>query len=245
MSERVPRSRVDFDGLLVIDKPVGCSSMDVVRRVRRAAGGAKTGHAGTLDPLASGVVICCLGRATKAVPRLMDLPKTYVAEVDMSAFTSTDDREGQRQEVAVAVPPDATMVAAALPQFVGHILQRPPAFSAVHIDGQRSYKLARRGQAVMPLPRAVRIDAIVMLAYAWPILALRIDCGKGTYIRALARDLGGALHTGGHLRSLRRTAVGPYRLQRAMPLDDLPPALVPSDLLATADHADTGAVERR
>lgn len=231
MTDGAAKGRGGFDGLLIIDKPVGCSSMDVVRRVRRAAGGAKTGHAGTLDPLASGVVVCCLGRATGVVPRLMDMRKTYVAEVDLAAFTRTDDREGERQEVAVASPPDRRAVEAALSRFVGEILQRPPAFSAVHIDGQRAYKLARRGQTVSPPPRTVRIDAMELLNYDWPMLTLRIDCGKGTYIRSLARDLGEALGTGGHLRSLRRTAVGPYDVGRAVALDDLPPALSPSDLL--------------
>jgi tRNA pseudouridine55 synthase len=231
MTDGARRTGGGFDGLLVIDKPAGCSSMDVVRRVRRAAGGVKTGHAGTLDPLASGVVICCLGSATRVVPRLMDLPKTYVAEVDLSAFTPTDDREGQRQEVLVPVPPDAAAVTAALPAFIGEIQQRPPAFSAVHVQGRRAYKLARRGEAVVLPPRMVRIDGIELLDYTWPVAALRIDCGKGTYIRSLARDLGAALGTGGHLQSLRRTAVGPYHVGAALRLDDLPAALSPEHLL--------------
>lgn len=229
-----------LSGLLVVDKPLGCSSMDVVRLVRRAAGRVKTGHAGTLDPLASGVVICCLGRATKAVPRLMEMAKTYVAEVDLSAFTATDDREGwdreggsggEREVVDVAEPPDRAAVEAVLPGFVGEIAQRPPAFSAVHVHGKRAYKLARQGEVVELPARVVRIDAIELLAYDWPVARMRIDCGKGTYIRSLARDLGKALGTGGHLASLRRTVVGPYRVEDGVGLDALPERITRDMLL--------------
>jgi tRNA pseudouridine55 synthase len=213
--------RAKLRGLLVVDKPAGPSSMDVVRRVRRAAGGVKTGHAGTLDPLATGVLICCLGGATRSVDRLMNLPKVYEAHVDLSAFTSTDDREGQREEVAVARPPAREQVEAACASLVGVIEQAPPAFSAVHVKGQRAYKLARRGQAVDLPARPVRIDAVEVLSYAWPMLSLRITCGRGTYIRSLARDIGKRLGTGGHLAALRRTAVGPYTLEQALPLDQL------------------------
>ncbi len=233
-----------LSGLLVIDKPVGCSSMDVVRRVRRAAAGGiavrgrrprvKVGHAGTLDPLACGVVICCLGAATRAVPSLMDLPKTYVAQVDLSAFTATDDREAPLEPVDVPRPPDRAVIENMLPRFVGLIAQRPPAFSAVHVRGRRAYHLARQGQTVEIGPRTVRIDALELLDYAWPIATLRIDCGKGTYIRSLARDLGAAMGTGGHLASLCRMAVGPYRVQKAMSLDDLPAVLTAEDLLPVA-----------
>jgi len=229
-----PKTREDgsaCSGLLVVDKPVGLSSMDVVRRVRRAAGGVKTGHAGTLDPLATGVVICCLGQATRCVGQLMDLAKTYETQVDLSAFTSTDDREGERELVTVSQPPSESVLRDALEQFVGWIEQRPPAYSAVHVNGQRAYKLARSGQEVSLEARPVRIDRIELLAYEWPIAALRVVCGKGTYIRSLARDLGKALGTGGHLASLRRTAVGPYDVQMAVTLDDLPSPLEQRHLL--------------
>jgi len=223
--------REALEGLLVVDKPVGWSSMDVVRRVRRAAGGAKTGHAGTLDPLASGVVVCCLGRATKAVPRLMDRGKVYLAEVDLSAFTTTDDREGERHEVAVSDPPDEARIDAVLRGFLGVIQQVPPAHSAVHVGGQRAYQRARRGESVELDPRPVRIDAIERLAYTWPLLSIRICCGKGTYIRSLARDVGQALGCGGHLATLRREAVGEYTLARAVTAERLESPLTPEALL--------------
>jgi len=226
-----------FDGLVIVDKPVGPSSMDVVRCVRRAASRTfnrkvKTGHAGTLDPLASGVVICCLGKATKHVDRLMGLPKVYEAEVDLSAFTTTDDREGEREEVAVAAPPARDAIDCALAGFIGDIAQTPPVFSAVHVDGHRAYKLARRGETVELASRTVRIDAIDVLGYAWPTLSLRIACGKGTYIRSLARDVGRVLGTGGHLAALRRTAVGPYTVERAFPLARYDEPLDPADVTA-------------
>jgi tRNA pseudouridine55 synthase len=231
------RRRTDapaIHGLLVVDKPLVWSSMDVVRRVRRAAGGVKTGHAGTLDPLATGVVVCCLGKATREVEKLMGLTKVYEAEVDLSAFTATDDREGDRQEVAVATPPVELQVRAALAGFVGHIEQTPPAFSAVHVAGRRAYKLARKGEAVELPSRTVRVDAIELLEYAWPVARLRITCGRGTYVRSIARDLGAALKTGGHLASLRRRAVGPYDLTMAVTAERLERPITQGDLIDPA-----------
>lgn len=231
MGRRIKNRNPALNGLLVVDKPLHLSSMGVVRRVRRAAGGAKTGHAGTLDPLATGVVICCLGKATRAVEQLMGLTKGYDAVVDLSAFTATDDREGERQEIEVAVPPDRALIGGVCDRFIGSIEQTPPAFSAVHIDGQRAYRLARQG-AVVDIPsKVVRIDAIELLDYAWPMLSLRITCGRGTYIRSLARDLGEALGTGGHLASLRRTAVGPYRVEDAWTLERCEGGIEAEDLL--------------
>ncbi|MCK6475012.1 MAG: tRNA pseudouridine(55) synthase TruB [Planctomycetes bacterium] len=212
----------DLHGLIVIDKPVGFTSMDVVRRLRRAAGNCKTGHAGTLDPLASGVLVCAFGRATRAIDRLMALTKVYETTVDLSAFTETDDAEGARNEVAVETPPSREDVARALEGLTGTIEQTPPAYSALKVDGRPAYKYARKGQAVELKPRKVRVDTIELLSYAWPELDLRVTCGKGTYIRSLARQIGGKLGTGGHLKALRRTAVGPYTLAQAVGFDALP-----------------------
>jgi tRNA pseudouridine55 synthase len=219
------------EGLLVVDKPLGWSSMEVVRRVRRAAGGVKTGHAGTLDPLATGIVVCCLGKATRLVEQIMGLPKVYEAQVDLSAFTTTDDREGPRTEVTVAAPPSEEALRAALASFVGHVAQTPPAYSAIHIGGQRAYKLARRGEDVELAARTVRIDVIALLAYVWPLARVRVDCGRGTYIRALARDLGVKLGTGGHLAALRRTAVGRFDLTLAVTAERLTRPITQNDLL--------------
>jgi len=205
--------------------------MDVVRHVRRAAGGAKTGHAGTLDPLATGVLVCCLGRATKQVDTLMGLPKCYEVSIDLGAFTATDDREGDREEVECDVPPTRDTVDAVLSRFVGDIEQVPPAYSAVHVGGRRAYAMARRGEKVDLPARTVRVDGIDVIQYAWPILDLCIRCGKGTYIRSMARGIGTTLGTGGHLAALCRTAVGHFILDDAVALNQLKKPLQQEDLL--------------
>ena len=214
--------RHDLDGLLVVDKPLGMSSMDVVRRVRRAAGHAKTGHAGTLDPLATGVLVVCMGKATKAVDRLMGMAKVYETTIDLSAFTNTDDAEGEREEVAVSDPPSEQRVREVLAALTGDVEQVPPAYSAIKVGGQRAYKLARKGDDVVIPSRIVRIDGIELVRYDWPELEVVARCGKGTYIRSLARQIGGALGTGGYLTALRRTAIGPYVIEDAVTLDALP-----------------------
>ena len=225
-----------LSGLITVDKPVGPSSMDVVRQVRRAAAHGcghkrvKVGHADTLDPLASGLMICCLGQATRCVDQLMNLPKVYDAIVNLSAFSSTDDREGQFEPVSTH-PPTLEVVGDACGRFVGDIQQTPPVYSAVHVNGKRAYALARRGLQVQLKPRQVRIDQIELLDYSWPLVQLRISCGRGTYIRSLARDLGHELQTGGHLETLRRTAVGSYTVQQANPISRFEQSLYQEDLL--------------
>ncbi len=227
-----------MDGLIVVDKPQGLSSMDVVRRVRRAAArGAgvkriKCGHAGTLDPLATGVVVCGVGRATKRMAEVMGRTKVYEAGVDLSAFTATDDAEAPPEVVHVESPPTRQQVEAACAGFIGEIEQVPPAYSAVHVDGQRAYKLARQGEDVQLEARTVRIDAVELLDYAWPHATLRLTTGKGVYIRSVARDLGEALGTGGFLTSLRRTAVGGFTLAQARPIERFNEPITQADLLA-------------
>lgn len=229
---RKPRYRKSaMSGLLVVDKPLGWSSMDVVRKVRDAAGFVKTGHGGTLDPLATGVVICCIGSATRAVESLMGMPKVYDTRIDLSAFTKTDDAEAEREEVDVPTPPSEGQVRAALDAFVGEIEQVPPLYSAVHVDGKRAYKLARKGEEVELEARTVRIDAIDILAYDYPHLRVEVRCGKGVYVRSLARDLGKALGTGGYLSGLRRTAVGPYTVEEAVTAERLLQPIGQFDLL--------------
>lgn len=226
-----------LSGLLVIDKPLGWTSMDVVRKVRYMAGKGggrgkqKVGHAGTLDPLATGVLVMCLGKGTKLVEKLMGQAKVYEATVDLSAFTASDDAEMPREEVDVPTPPTADQVDAALEQQTGLIEQVPPNFSAVHVDGQRAYKAARQGETLELRPKQVRVDRIERLSYDWPKLELRITCGRGTYIRSIARDLGRLLGTGGHLTALRRTAVGAFTIDRAFPMDRLEGGLNQDDLI--------------
>ena len=205
-----------WTGFLVIDKPLGISSMAVVSKVRWAASrGAgvkksKCGHAGTLDPLATGVVICCCGKATKQIDRFMGLTKEYVAEVDLTAFTTTEDREGERTEVEPARGvPTREHVAAACASFVGEAVEQvPPRFSAIHVDGQRAYALARAGEDVKMKPRFVRIDAVELLDYAWPLATIACDLRKGhLHPKPRPRPGGGA----GHRRPPGQSAADGHR----------------------------------
>ncbi len=228
-----PRPRTT--GVIVIDKPKGITSMGAVAGVRRRAGGAKTGHAGTLDPLATGVLVMALGKATKIIDKLMATEKRYHTVIDLSAFTATDDREGEREEVEVDEPPSRADVGEALAHFRGPIMQRPPAHSAVKIDGRRSYKLARQGEGPEPKAREVVMHSLELVSYDWPLVELSLHCGKGMYVRSLARDLGGVLATGGHCASIRRTAVGPFTIEEATKLDDVPEPLVEEHLISVEE----------
>lgn len=225
-----------MDGILVLDKPRGISSMTAVAVVRRRAGGVKTGHAGTLDPRASGVLVLALGKATRSIDRLMATDKRYVTSIDLSAFTATDDDEAPREEVVVDQPPDERKIRSALEAFTGEVMQRPPAYSAMKIAGQRAYKLARAGKAPEMQARPVRVHSIRLLRLDWPLVELAIHCGKGFYVRSLARDLGVALGTGGHCVAIRRAAVGPFTIENATPLDDLADSIDQAALIPI-DHA--------
>jgi len=221
-------------GVLIIDKPLRMSSMDAVANVRHKIGRGRTfkvGHAGTLDPLATGVLVIAVGGATRSIDQLMATDKRYETTIDLSAFTSTDDCEGERVEIATAQACDEERIRQTLGRFTGAIMQSPPAFSAVKIGGQRAYKLARKGDAVAPPPRQVIVHGLQLVRFAWPLLELRIHCGKGFYVRSLARELGTSLGTGGHCVSIRRTAVGPFTLAMARRLDDLPASLAGDDLI--------------
>jgi tRNA pseudouridine55 synthase len=222
-------------GILVVDKPAGFTSMDAVALVRGKAGGAKTGHAGTLDPLATGVLVIALGRATKQIDRFMATDKRYRTVIDLSAVTVTDDLEGSRVEVEVAAPPAADDVRAALSAFVGTIWQQPPAHSAVKVGGKRAYALSRQGREPKLARRSVTVHGIDLVGYDWPLVEVDIHCAKGFYVRSLARDLGKALGTGGHCRSLRRTAVGPFTEAESVLLDDVPEPLEQAHLIALDD----------
>jgi len=224
--------RTAVNGVLVVDKPAGRTSFGVVADVRRRARGTRTGHAGTLDPLATGVLVVALGRATKIIDRIVGTEKVYLTRIDLGAFTATDDTEADREEVQVETPPRLEDVLAALEAFRGEFEQRPPAFSAIKIQGRRAYQMARRGETPdLPL-RRVTIHELDLLEYAWPIVELSIRCAKGLYVRSLARDLGRALGTGGHCLSIRRTAVGPFTIDAATPLAEVPDPLAETDLIS-------------
>ena len=216
-------------GILCLDKPAGPSSAALVGRVKRALPrGTKVGHAGTLDPFATGVLLVLVGRATKWCERLMDAAKQYDATVRLGATTETDD------PTSPAVPwpggtgrrPASDDVRAAITPLVGRVWQRPPAYSAIKVGGRRAYALARAGGDVKLAPRLVDVYGIAVLSYDWPTVRVRVDCGRGTYVRAIARDLGAALDVGGHLVELRRTAVGPYRVEDAVAADAVTPESV-------------------
>ena len=217
------------NGILPVDKPLGMSSMKAVAIVRRRAGGARTGHAGTLDPLATGVLVLALGKCTKQIESLMATEKRYLTTIDLTAFTTTDDVEGERTEVPLGAPgarpaaPAREEIERLLAErFTGTVMQRPPAFSAMKVGGRRAYALARKGEAPELAPRPVTIHSVTVTAYEWPTLSLDIHCGKGTYVRSVARELGTALGTGGHCTMIRRTMVGEFTIDRSMPLEALP-----------------------
>ena len=198
------------------------SSMTAVSIVRRKAG-LKAGHAGTLDPLATGVLVIGVGKATKSLDRFMKTRKGYRTEIDLSAFTATDDREGELEPVEVADPPSPDAVSSVLAeQFTGEFMQVPPDFSAKKVQGRRAYATARKGESPKLEPRPVMVHEIELEHYEWPIATVRIACEKGFYVRSLARDLGRVLGTGGHCASIRRIAVGPFTIEQAVDPDDLP-----------------------
>jgi tRNA pseudouridine55 synthase len=208
-------------GILVVDKPGGLTSHDVVQRVRRAAGERRVGHAGTLDPMATGVLVVCLGSATRVVDEVQAGRKTYEADVWLGRVTDTYDAEGQtvREVDASAVTREA--VEAALPAFRGTLAQVPPMFSAVHHEGTRLYELARQGREVEREARQVEVYALRLEAWRPPVATLTLTVSRGTYVRSIAHELGEALGVGAHLSRLVRLAVGPFDLAGASTLDDV------------------------
>jgi tRNA pseudouridine55 synthase len=208
-------------GFLCIDKPLGITSHDAVAIARRALHEKKIGHAGTLDPLASGVLVLCVGAAARLSEYVMASHKRYRASVHLGRETTTYDGEG---EIVREVDPGGVResdIRAALAPFIGEIEQRPPAYSAIKQGGQRLYELARAGKTVEAPARRIRIDSITLLGWQPPILQLDICCGPGTYIRSLAHDIGAVLGVGGSLAALVRTASGQFTLEHAIALETL------------------------
>ena len=244
-----------MDGLLLVDKPAGLTSHDVVARVRRLAGTRKVGHAGTLDPMAIGVLLLGLGRATRLLGHLALTDKAYAATIALGVSTSTDDAEG---EPVFTAPPDALVavtddaVLEAVAALTGEIAQVPSTVSAVKVDGRRAYARARAGEDVVLAARPVTVSKFEITAvrrspaaYVDPVsgpalhLDVAVECSTGTYVRALARDLGAALGVGGHLTALRRTRVGPYTLAEARTLTELGADVVVLPLAEAAARAFT------
>ncbi|MGI8528323.1 MAG: tRNA pseudouridine(55) synthase TruB [Geodermatophilaceae bacterium] len=236
------------NGLVVVDKPTGWTSHDVVGRVRRIVGTRRVGHAGTLDPMATGVLVLGVERATKLLGHLALTDKSYTATIRLGESTVTDDAEG---EVLVAVPADRVTegaVRAAMLELTGRIEQVPSQVSAIKVDGKRSYARVRSGEQVVLAPRAVTVSRFELVTAATPRagvldVSVEVHCSTGTYVRALARDLGARLGVGGHLTVLRRTRVGPFDLDAALTLEALAGAAEP--VLIGLDDAVAGCFPRR
>lgn len=209
------------DSIINLHKPVGITSAKALYRVRRLTGIRKSGHAGTLDPAAEGVLIICQGKATKLVESMMDLHKIYRATARLDLTSESFDSDGPTFPVPVQRIPDLGDVQAALASFEGVIQQVPPAISAVKIKGVPAYKLARSGKEPRLRAREARIYWIGLHALEWPMIDFELACGRGTYVRSIIRDLGHRLGTGGCLTSLIRTAVGPFEIRSAVSLDTL------------------------
>lgn len=217
-------------GFLIIDKPKGITSFDVIRRLRKITGIRKIGHAGTLDPLATGVLVLAFSKMTKRLKFLTGLDKEYEAEIKLGAISDTYDAEGKieekvksqalpigRQDLKVAGERDIKEV---LKTFTGEIKQIPPKYSALKVNGRKACDVMRKGGDIDLKPRDVKIYKIMLLEFSWPILKIRVSCSSGTYIRSLAHDIGQKLGCGAYLNELRRTKVGEFTLDQAVELDD-------------------------
>ena len=218
-------------GLLNLDKPTGVTSRDVVNSVQRLVKPHKVGHCGTLDPLATGVLVIALGHATRLVEYVQRMPKTYRGTFLLGKRSDTEDIEGHVIELSAPPMPTREQLQAVIPKFLGTIQQSPPAFSALKLAGQRSYDLARRGQLAEHQPRPVEIHAIEIIRFAYPELDLLIRCGSGTYVRSLGRDLARAVGTEAVMSALVREAIGPFQVAETLPADELTLQTVAQQLL--------------
>lgn len=223
-----------MDGILIINKPSGWTSFDVVAKIRNKLNVKKVGHTGTLDPMATGVLVLCLGKATKLAQQITGTDKEYIGEITLGAISDTDDAEGEIRNqkfetrnnsdfellISSLKTSGLSQIKKTLSKFKGSIMQIPPNFSAKKIKGQRAYKLARQGKIVELKPVEVIIHEIELIDYKWPVINIRILCSKGTYIRSLARDIGKELGVGGYLSKLERTKVGKYTIDQSVTVEN-------------------------
>jgi len=232
------RRTSDRSGWIIIDKPAGWTSHDVVAKVRRIVGERRAGHAGTLDPAATGVLPIAIGLATRTVEYLSGADKSYRAWVRFGVVTDTGDGDGEVISRGDASRLDMELLAPLLDAFRGEIRQRPPAHSAIRIDGARAYQRARRGEEIEMPERSVTIHDLTVVAWQPPILCIDVTCSKGTYIRSIARDLGQAAGSGAFLERLVRTRTGPFTLDAALSLDELAEALDRGEWSAVSQPSD-------
>ncbi len=208
-------------GLLIINKPAGPTSHDIVDKIRKITGIKKVGHSGTLDPFAEGILIILIGKTTKSQSRFMALPKTYTATIKLGEISDTYDITGQIKSSSFAKAPEGEQILKILKTFIGEIRQTPPVYSAIKINGEKAYKLARKGIKPKMTPRKVKIYKIKTLNYKWPYLKIEVKCGKGTYIRSLAHDIGKKLGCGAYLENLIRTKIGKFDIKKSIKLENL------------------------
>ncbi|ROT47676.1 tRNA pseudouridine(55) synthase TruB [Candidatus Cardinium hertigii] len=211
----------DIESILMVYKPLGWTSFEVVKKIRCALKIKKIGHAGTLDPLATGLLLLCTGRQTKQISKLQELKKVYTGQIVLGKTTPSMDLETPFNSVSSYDHIHAEMVKEAAATFVGNIMQTPPIYSAVHIDGKRAYAMARQGQTPILQPRSIVIHSFVFTAINLPFISFELVCSKGTYVRSLAHDLGQKLGTGGYLHTLCRTQIGNYCLDQAYTIETL------------------------
>lgn len=233
-----------MDGLINLFKPTGITSAKALYRVRKITGVRKSGHAGTLDPGADGVLVLCLGKGTKLVERIMDQPKVYRATARLDVTSESFDSDSELTAVNAAAVPSREDVARALASFEGRIQQVPPRISAVKLGGRPAYKRARTGETLELAPRTAMIYWVLVHAYDWPLLDFELACGRGTYVRSLVRDLGAALSTGGCLTLLTRKAVGPFPSNEGWTFEGLEASGDPADYLIPLERA-IGLLDRR
>ncbi len=222
-----------MDGIVLINKPRGPSSFRIVSRIKKLIGGGKVGHAGTLDPLATGVLVVLIGKATKQSSSLLTSDKEYTARIRFGITTNTLDAEGTVVREKEVPEYSRERILEVLGSFEGEILQTPPVYSALKHEGRKLYELARKGVPVNPKPRMVKIHTIGLVDYEPPWITVKVECSKGTYIRALARDIGEKLGCGAHLAELRRTRVGEFLIDDCIDSDDLTKQLLEKRIIRT------------
>lgn len=210
-----------MNGIFGINKPVGPTSHDIIDQLRRKIGIRKIGHAGTLDPLASGVLVVAIGREfTKQIDELVQKEKEYIAKVKFGFNSTTDDEQGDKEEIEISVEPTKEDITKILPKFIGEIKQMPPIYSSVKVSGRPAHRRARKGEDVKLGTRDVLIKDIEILDYRWPYLEIKVLTGPGVYIRSLARDIGKELKVGGYLAGLQRIRVGEYKINDAVSVEE-------------------------